>query len=712
LTVAARLSRTSLAFLAALSAAGLSAAQGLTGDVAQPSPSAGTVQNDTQAVSVALAAAKAGDGARVQAVIASTYDPLARKIALWALADAAPDTMTWAQADEALHELAAWPRPARRQMAAEKLIDQSGLSPKAVIAWFGDTPPITAQGAMSLAAALRADGQTSAAAAVIRRAWRGLAFDQVCQAAMLARFPDVITGADIAARVDFLLYGEHGQSALDLIAMLPPDRQAVARARLALRRGDRDAESLVAALPAADQNSPGVIYERLSFLQARGDIAGALDLVGYMPESLPYEGAAERFWHHGRLVVEALQAGDPVRALAAAEHSGLNSGAPAMEAQFFAGWIALTRLRDPRRADEHFAVLQTLSPSPITQSRALYWRGRAAEALGDPVAAQLFYGQAARYQTTFYGQLAATRAGGGDIVLGHDPEITVADRAAFEDRDAVKAARLLARMGNSEGVRTFVTGLSESLPDLAGEAQLVDLAQAEGDQMLAMRVVRNAAKRGMILPERGYPVRNPPPGEAFAADTPLVLGITRQESSFDATARSGSGARGMMQLMPATAQIVARRGGLGWGSLDDPDFNMKVGSAYLGQLVDQFSGSYVLATAAYNAGPGRPNQWTGLCGDPRSSTTDPLDFIECIPFSETRDYVMRVLEAAQVYRARLNGGRAPITLAADLKRGAYAYGVSPTTALPPATLTRSGGRPVTMQPVPDAAPVQLKIGGR
>jgi soluble lytic murein transglycosylase len=713
--VAARLSRSSLAFLAALGATGLATAQGLTGDAAQTASAAnasGLMQNDLQGVSVALAAAKAGDGARVQAVIASTYDPLTRKIALWALADAAPDTMTWAQAEEARRELAAWPRPSRRRMAAEKLIDQSGLAPKAVIAWFGDSPPLTAQGAMSLAAAYRADGQTSAAAAVIRRAWRGLAFDQVCQAAMLARFPDVITPADIEARVDFLLYGEHDQNALDLVAMLPPDRQAVAQARLALRRGERSAETRVAALSPADQNSPGVIYERLLFLQARGDIGDALNLVGYMPATLPYEGAAERLWRHGRLVVEALEAGDPVRAMTAAEHSGLNSGAPAMEAQFFAGWIALTRLGDPRRADEHFAVLQTLSPSPITQSRALYWRGRAADAGGDPVAAQLFYSQAARYQTTFYGQLAAARAGGGDIVLGRDPEITAADRAAFEDLDAVKAARLLARMGNAEGVRTFVTGLSDSLPDLVGEAQLVDLARAEGDQGLAMRVVRNAARRGMVLPERGYPVRNPPPGETFAAETPLVLGITRQESSFDPSARSGSGARGMMQLMPATAQGVARRSGLGWGSLDDPDFNMKVGSAYLGQLVDQFSGSYVLATAAYNAGPGRPSQWTGLCGDPRSGGTDPLDFIECIPFSETRDYVMRVLEATEVYRARLNGGRAPITLAADLKRGAYAYRVvSPT--LGSQTLAPQGGAAqAPMQPAPNTLTAALKIGGR
>lgn len=682
--MAAKLSRTTLAFAVALGMGGFATAQGLTGDAAQPLVSYQDL-NDMQSVSVALAAAKAGDGSRVQTILATTTDPLARKIALWALADAAPDSMTWAQAEQARRELADWPRPSRRQVAAEKLIDQSGMGPKAIIAWFGDTPPITPEGAMSLATALRADGQTSAAAAVIRRAWRSMAFNETIEAAMLARFPDMLTPADMWARTDYLLYGSHDAAAVDLIARLPPDRQAVAQARLALRRGDPNAEALVAALPPADQSSPGVIYERLLADQARGDVADALNLVAYMPESLPYEGAAEKLWRHGSLVVQALEAGDAARAYAAADHSGLNSGVAAGEAQFYAGWIALTRLKNPRLADQHFATLQTLSQSPITQARALYWRGRAADAGGDPVAAQLFYAQAARYQTTFYGQLAATRAGATEIVLGHDPQITPAARAEFENLDAVKAARLLARMGNREGFHTFVAGLSETVPDAVQEAQLVDLAQAEGDPSLAMRVVRNAAKRGFILPDRGYPVRTPPVGEAFAVETPLVLGITRQESSFDPEARSGAGARGMMQLMPATAEGVARRNGLGWGRLEDPDFNMRVGSAYLGQLLNDFSGSYILATAAYNAGPGRPAQWTSLCGDPRSGGSDPLDFIECIPFSETRDYVMRVLEAMEVYRARLAGGRAPLTLAADLKRGAYGYQVVGPTMQP--TLT-------------------------
>jgi soluble lytic murein transglycosylase len=628
-------------------------------------------QDDPRSVLSVLEAAKRGDGASIQAAMAVMTDPLWRDIALWALADGAPESMSWQEADAARGHLADWPRSIRRQIAAEKLLDRSNMTPREMIAWFGADDPATPQGAMALASALRAAGQPGPAALVVRRAWRGMAFDQSTQEAMLARFFDVLTLADHIAREDFLLYGVQGPAAQDMLRLIPADQQALAEARMAVRRDDPQASSLIAALPVADQTSPGLAYERVLALRDRGDVEGALALVGYLPEALPNE-AAEKLWRRGTMVVDALRAGNNLGAYAAAAHSGLVSGPDAAEAQFYAGWIALSRLKDARAADDHFASLQRVGQSPLTQSRALYWRGRAAEAQNDPLAAQLYFGQAARFQTTFYGQLAATRGGPATLVLGQDPRITSADRDRFEARGPVRAARLIAGLGAKDTFRAFVVGLSETLPSAADEAMLVDFTRSLGEQELSMRVVRNAAKRDFILPERGYPVRSLSltPG---AAEAPLVLGITRQESSFEPLARSGAGARGMMQLMSATAQGVARRAGLGWGSLDDPDYNMKVGSTYLGGLVEEFSGSYVLATAAYNAGPGRPVQWIGLCGDPRSSATDPLDFIECIPFSETRDYVMRVLEATQVYRARLNGGVAPITLATDLKRGRYGY---------------------------------------
>ena len=707
MTLAFGLRGSPLALAVALSCAGMAAAQGAAGDATPATPPAAAPPpasqpylpyqpfqsaTDSGSVMAVLAAARSGDGARVRAALDQTSDPLTRKVALWALADAAPEFLSWDLAASAKRDLAEWPRPSRRQVAAEKLIEQSSLGPQAIVAWFGDSVPATPQGAMALAEALRRIGRVEAATDVIRRAWRTLTFDSLDQTAILGRFGALLTPEDHIAREDFLLYGAQGPAAQDLLRLLPPAEQAVAQARMAVRRGDPGAQAMIDALPPADQTRPGLVYERVTALRDRGDMLGALSLIPYLPAALPDEHAAARLWKRGILMVEALQAGDTTTAYQVAARSGLTTGPDAANAQFYAGWIALARMKNARLADEHFARLQQAGPSPLTQSRALYWRGRAAEAEADPLAAQIFYDQAARYYTTFYGQLAAAKTGKVELVLGHDPAITADSLARFEARDSVRAARLFARSGNTEALRTFVLGLSETLPSADEEAMLVDLARGYGDQDLAMRVVRNAAKRGFILPERGYPVRSAPTAP-MAAEAPLVLSITRQESSFDPNARSGVGARGMMQLMPATAQAVARRSGLGSGSLEDPDFNMKVGSVYLGQLVGQFSGSYVMAAAAYNAGPSRPTQWAAICGDPRASGTDPLDFIECIPFSETRDYVMRVLESTQVYRARLNGGVAPLTLPADLKRGGYAYRPTATpavaAAIPPPD---SGGR--------------------
>ena len=253
----------------------------------------------------------------------------------------------------------------------------------------------------------------------------------------------------------------------------------------------------------------------------------------------------------------------------------------------------------------------------------------------------------------------------------------------------IRAARMLGDAGDHQLLASFAMAAEEDIDSAAEMGLLVDLTRMYSDPSLSMRVVRAAAMRGVYLPQRGYPVRMAPVGYGLA-EPAFTFAITRQESSFDPSARSFAGARGMMQLLPATAAGVARRQGLPYspGMLEDADYNMKLGSAFLGQLTQEFDGSYVLAAAAYNAGPGRPPQWIAACGDPRGGNSDPADFIECIPFSETRDYVMRVMENVEIYRARLAGGTAPLTIAADLKRGgwtpsatgAHGYAVTPARA--------------------------------
>jgi soluble lytic murein transglycosylase len=629
----------------------------------------------------AVEAARRGDVNSARAAIAALNDRAARKTASWMLIDSAGESMSFYEVDQARRELMAWPRAFRRQAAAEKLVESSGKSPKQIIDWFDGLEPTTAQGAMALAQSYRSTGQPAAAADLIRRWWRTKSFELNVQRTMLARFGDVLTQDDHVARADVLLCGSQGPAARDLIPLLPPEQQQAAFARLALRADAPNANELANALPAELAQSPGVAFERAAYLRRHGLTELATAQLPFFPKAIHTPEQADRVWEERRqMVLAELKLGDSKGAYAAAADSGFTFGVPAAEAEFYAGWIALTRLKDPERAARHFAVIDRIGTSPITRARALYWQGRAAEARGDRASAQSFYGAGARHVTTFYGQLSAEKLG-QPLVLGDDPQLTPGDRARFEASDIVQGARLLHDEGQRDSFRSFVLAMDDVLPTAADQALLIDLVRGYGDQDTSMKIARGAAQRGFVLPQRAYPFRTPP--QVMGAPEPaLVLAITRQESGFDPLVRSGVGARGMMQLMPTTAAIVARRNGMDYSPsmLDEPDYNMRLGSAFLGQLVSQFSGSYVMAVAGYNAGPGRPTAWSNYCGDPRGATTDPIDFIECIPFSETRNYVMRVLEGMQVYRAKLNGGSAPVTLSADLARGGYAYPASVATS--------------------------------
>jgi soluble lytic murein transglycosylase len=512
---------------------------------------------------------------------------------------------------------------------------------------------------------------------LIKRYWRTRVFEAAPQARMLARFGIYLNQDDHAKRLDVLLYGQQGPAARALLSLVSPEVKALADARIALRANRNEAPQLVSAVPASLQREPGLAYERLRYFRRRGLDSVAVGFVADLPA--PPEGAdgvASEFWTERRVLMNALiRSGNLTGAYATVTNHGLPLGVDYTEAEFFAGWLALSKLNRPDEALTHFNNIQKAGSSPITVSRALYWQGRAAAAKGDTAAAQRFWTEGGKYYTAFYGQLSAEKAGQQAIVLPGDPAPTAADRARFEGRDLVRAARMLADAGERDLLRTFVLAVQETLPTTEELALLVDMSRLYGDQDLAMRVVRAGATRGLYLTERGYPVRSAPQG-AGLPETAMTHAIIRQESGFDPIVRSGVGARGMMQLMPATAQMTARRIGVSYSAdrLGDADYNMRLGTAYLGQLIDGFSGSYVMAAAGYNAGPGRSTQWAAECGDPRGGTNDPADFVECIPFAETRNYVMRIMEGLQVYRARLNGGTAPLSMTADLKRGGWSPG--------------------------------------
>ena len=364
-----------------------------------------------------------------------------------------------------------------------------------------------------------------------------------------------------------------------------------------------------------------------------------------------------------------MREGDPRLAYRLASRHFLTQGSDYADLEWLAGYIALRKLNDPARAVVHFENMRLAVASPISLGRAGYWEGRAFEALGKPQDARAAYDFGARYQTGFYGLLAAERLGRAtDASLAAGGGTADWRGAAFARSRLFEAAMLLRQAGEKDLAKRFFTQLADGL-DATGLAQLSDLALSLDEPNLALLVAKEAASRGIVLPRAYFPVMDLAAMEMRVAPE-FALAIARRESEFDASVVSSAGARGLMQVMPGTAELMSRKIGVPFAAgrlTSDWRYNAQMGTAYLAHLEEEFGPSVALVAAGYNAGPGRPREWIATLGDPRSDAVDVVDWIEHIPFTETRNYVMRVAESIPVYRARLAGKPVPIRLTQDLK---------------------------------------------
>ena len=638
--------------------------------VAAPGSQARTLNDqDTALFRQGLERARARDVIGARDAAARIGDPVARKLVEWALIDTSAAQLPYSDLAAAQTSMAGWPRGDSRRAATERALDLAYAGPDAAMALFASTPPTTAEGAIAFAAALEQRGRRDEARALITEWWRTRSFDEPVQARILNRWGGWLTQTDHEARLSMLLLGPHGPATRAMTQMVSPERRAVADAAMSLRTA-YSPDAVVAGLTPAQAMDPAVVLERVRILRSQSRQSEGFALLGALPPAPTHDAGRDTLWSERRnYFLDALERRNWRAAYDAMAGHGFTSGDRMVDAEFFAGWVALTKLEDPARAAGHFETLRRASSTPITQGRALYWLGRAAEAQGNTPAAVDYYRAGSQHIQSFYGQLAAEKAGLRTLTLPGDPVPSDGDRAAFEANEMVRALRILGETGEASLFRVFAYQLDDDLPTATDLALLMDLSRAYGEGFTAMMVGRAASQRGFLMPERQYPVRIPPQ-VAGAAPLEFTLAITRLESSFDPRARSGADARGMMQFLPSTASMVARQLGMPYSAdrLWDPDYNMTLGSYHLGDLTNRFGGSMLLTTVAYNAGPARPPQWIARCGDPRGQV-DPVDFIECAPFTETRNYMMRVMENMSIYKARLNGGSAPLTLSDDLRRG-------------------------------------------
>lgn len=504
-------------------------------------------------------------------------------------------------------------------------------------------------------------GQDSAAAEAARKAWVSGIDDQPGEIQFLQRWNSVPTAADQWQRFDRLILSNPAAAQRQIARLAAADR-GLAEARLALRRDAPSAPALVAALSAAQRADPELFLDHARWLRRAGQQPAALALWKSEGEQAEGKVPADRlpaFWaERNQLARDLLHSGDAAGAYAMAADQHQQAPEQVADAEFLAGFIALRRLQDPALAARHFAALAEASKSVISNARAHYWLGRAAAARHDVAAAHTEYAAAAAYPTTFYGQLAA-------LALGDDPARLNARILALQEphwdqqlvwdllgHELARAAVVLVGWGDPNRARIFLMKLETQLSDETQRVLAAHLALGLGLPEIAVAIARRAGRDGQILPETGWPIAAKVPDDPVPPA--IALGLIRQESSFDIGALSASGARGLMQLMPATAEAVAHRIGAQVSLValtTNAAYNVQLGTAYLHELLNRYGGALPLAIAAYNAGPHKVDEWLAENGDPRTGQVDIIDWIELIGFGETRNYVQRVIENIVIYRA-------------------------------------------------------------
>ncbi len=567
-----------------------------------------------------------------------------------------------------LQRRADWPGLDWLRRKSESAMDV--LANDELLAFYAEQPPQSPEGVLGHSRALIATGKQGDGEAELVLAWRTMPMGRLIQATYLDLHGELLRPHH-DARLDRMLWDNHMVSARRMLGHVDEGHRALAEARISLRDMEPGVDTRIATVPESLQASAGLAHDRFVWRHRKGRDADAIALLLERSDSAADLGEPGE-WAYRRAILarETMRAGDAELAYRIASSHHTTGGATYADLEWLSGFIALRQLNDPQTALRHFRNFETAVATPISLGRAGYWLGRAYEAAGDSDGAHAAYAKGAEHQTSFYGLLAAERIGRPfDPVLANPPDLPPWDQAAFMSSSVLEAGMLLLEADQTDLGERFLTHLVESLdPVQAGQlgAMAIDLRQPH----LAVMIAKRAAQRAVVLPAAYYPLH--PVAELdlpMAAE--MTLAIARRESEFDPVVISGAGARGLMQVMPATAQAVATEMGIlsahATGRLTQEwDYNAKLGAHYLAGLAGDFNGNVVLMAAGYNAGPGRPLRWIAEYGDPRTDAVDMIDWIEFIPFSETRNYVMRVTESLPVYRARLGKTALPVPFSHEL----------------------------------------------
>lgn len=624
---------------------------------------------NAEAVKAAVAAYRRNALAEGDDLAARIDNRSARSLLEWVAIHANAGAVPFTRIDAFLRDHPNYPATTRFRRRAEEALIAEKKSPAIVRAFFHGQQPVSAAGRIALALALKEEGKAEEANALIRQSWRKDSFGQSLEKIVLKDFEAALTKDDHRLRTERFLFRENGEAALRNAARVSADYVVLAKARLASAKARRPiSEKLISAVPASLRGDVS-----FAFLQAqqarRGDkLDDAVKALTAIPRDPALLGDGDGWWAERRIIArKLLDAGQAQKAYEVSSGHGAEDAAERIEAEWSAGFVALRFLKKPDVALKHFDAAAGIAETPISIARAAYWQGRAYEELGKADEARAAYGKAAEQPVAYYGQLARAKLGLPGLPLRR----TAA--AGLETLPGHRAVRLLYRIGERDLATLMLKDLAQRLHTTEALEAIAAIARRETDARALVGIGKAALQRGFPLDMAAYPVNGIPDFDVLGdpMERAIVHAIARQESTFDPTAMSHAGARGLMQMMPATARETARRAGLpfDWEKLgQDPLYAARMGAAHLNDLLKEWRGSYILTFAAYNAGSPNVKKWIAAYGDPRDPEVDAVDWVERIPFSETRNYVQRVMENLQVYRERLNQ-RTAYLIDYDLKRG-------------------------------------------
>ena len=571
-----------------------------------------------------------------------------------------------------------WPLAETLMKRAEKALYDNKESPATISAHFQNRKTLTPYGSLALARAAYASGDAGEGKTKLRDAWGSADIDAELEKNILAEFSAKLSVDDHKYRFARLVYAQESTAAIRQAQNhLNGDYRNAAKVAQALINFRSGADKQYAALPSAMRGELPLQYALARYYRKAEEFDKARGILMNVPGDAKAMCDANAWFEERRTIVRRsvgpLQRARWKAAYAIAKNHGLSTGDMAIDGEFLAGWVALRYLQQPQQALPHFLKIQRLAQTGTDRARAFYWIGRTHKADRNLAQARAAFQAASVQSTLYYGQLASEELGRGKIAEEISSS-TSSDSAKsrVEQDEVVRALRIMSKVGAKNQLGIFMMALAMRFDTRDELNAVAEIVQNAGGITMALRFAKAASLRGHDLDAWAYPIYGLPNWSSMGkpVEKSLVFALSRQESEFDPNAGSSVGAQGLMQLMPGTARLVARQYRVGFSAsrLKEPSYNVQLGSAHLADLVDGLNGSYILTLVAYNAGPGRSRDWLAYYGDPRGGVVDPVDWVECIPFNETRQYVQKVMQNLHVYRSRL----APDTvrpMTVDLKRG-------------------------------------------